>query len=114
MLSLTQYQSFMDEHKSKHHSRVGFVITSTMHIGSILTPKEHRLTAPSTGHYCNEGRISRSIGTYSVSSIGKKLALYELHLFGQICAPQIAAEIGRTAYAVHEVVSHNESLFLIG
>ncbi len=31
--------------------------------------KSHWLTAPSTGHYCNEGRISRSIGTNSVQCI---------------------------------------------
>ncbi len=77
-----------------------------------------RLTAPSTGHYCNEGRISRSIGTNSVQciliqmyskwiSIGKTLS-YGLHLFGQMCTSQIAMEIGRTAYALHCVVSQRQ------
>ncbi len=49
--------------------------------------KSHWLTAPSTGHNCNEGRISRSIGTNSVQwiHINKVLQIFKGIDYAYIC-----------------------------
>ncbi len=77
-----------------HHHLMPFLSNLTIK-GIGKTPK--RLTTSSTGHYCNKGRISRSIGTNSVQWIliniyskwtglpqiqsMKNTLAYELHVF---------------------------------
>ena len=50
---------------------------------------DHRLTAESSGHICNEGKFARVIKTKCVQwilpSIGNSFG-YKLYLFGRFCA----------------------------
>ena len=60
------YPSFRSESVLLHP----FLCVSLCTRNKISTKRWYRLTASSTGHYCNEGRISRSIGTNSVQWTG--------------------------------------------